>query len=62
MATKLLITQKRSYIGAKPKQRATLRALGLRKMDSSREHEDTAVIRGMINVVKHIDDVKEIKK
>lgn len=62
MATKLLITQKRSYIGAKPKQRATLRALGLRKMDSSREHEDTAVIRGMINVVKHMVDVKEIKK
>jgi large subunit ribosomal protein L30 len=62
MAAKLLITQRRSYIGSKPKQRATLRALGLRKMNSQKVHEDNPVVRGMINVVRHMIEVKEIKE
>ena len=60
MAKKLRIKQIRSYIGAKPKQRATLRALGLRKMNAERVHDDTPVIRGMIKVVKHMVEVTEV--
>ena len=61
MAKKLLIKQIKSKIGAKPKHRATLRALGLRRMNAERIHEDTTVIRGMINNVIHLIEVKEIK-
>lgn len=62
MAKKLRVKQIRSYIGAKPKQKATLRALGLRKMNAERIHDDTPVIRGMLNVVKHMVEVSEIKE
>ena len=62
MAKKLQVTQVRSSIGTLPKQRATLRALGLRKMSAERIHDDTAVIRGMIDKVKHLVSVKEIEQ
>ena len=62
MAKKLLVKQIKSIIGSKPKQRATMRALGLRKMDAERVHEDTPVIRGMINRVIHLVDIKEINE
>ena len=54
MAKKLQIKQVRSSIGTLPKQRATLRALGLRKMSAERIHDDTPVIRGMIDKVSHL--------
>jgi large subunit ribosomal protein L30 len=60
MAKKLLVKKIRSSISTKPDQRATLVALGLRKMNSSREHDDNPVIRGMINKVNHLVEVKEI--
>lgn len=60
MANKLVIIQKRSSIGVLPKQRDTLVALGLRKINAEREHDDNPVIRGMINKVKHLVEVKEI--
>jgi large subunit ribosomal protein L30 len=60
MAKKLLVKKIRSSISTKPDQRATLVALGLRKMNSSREHDDNPVIRGMIRKVKHLIEVKEI--
>lgn len=62
MAKKLQIKQVRSSIGTLPKQRATLRALGLRKMSAERIHDDTPVIRGMIDKVSHLVAVKEIEK
>ena len=49
---KLTLTS--SYIGCKPNQRATLRALGLRKIGQSVVKEYTPSIKGMINVVKHL--------
>ena len=58
MAGKLVIKQTGSRIGSKPKQRATLRALGLRKMNAERVHDDNKVIRGMINKVRHLVDVR----
>ena len=50
----LVIKQVKSSIGCKPKQVATLRALGLRKIGAEREHEDNSIIRGMIGKVSHL--------
>ncbi len=57
---KLKVTQVRSSIGTKPKQRGTLRALGLRGISSSRDHEDNPIVRGMIAKVPHLVSVEEI--
>ena len=53
----LKVTQVRSAIGAKPKQRGTLRALGLRKIGASRLHKDCPEIRGMLARVPHLVEV-----
>ena len=42
------------------KQKKNVEALGLRKIGSSKVHNDTPVIRGMINVVSHMVRVEEI--
>jgi large subunit ribosomal protein L30 len=62
MAKKLLVKQVKSSIGTLPKQKATLRALGLRKISAERLHDDTAVVRGMIEKVRHLVSVKQIEK
>ena len=62
MAKQIVIKQIKSNIGTKPKQRATLKALGLRKLNAERAHEGTAVIKGMIDKVKHLVEVKEVSK
>jgi large subunit ribosomal protein L30 len=61
MASKLRITYTKSSIGYNKKQQATVRALGLRKLNQIIEHDDTAVIRGMINKVSHLVLVEEVK-
>jgi large subunit ribosomal protein L30 len=58
--TKLKVTQVRSTIGTKPKQRGTMRALGLRRIGRTVEHEDTPVIRGMLARVPHLVEVEEL--
>jgi large subunit ribosomal protein L30 len=58
MEKKIVVRQIRSRIGTTPKQKATLTALGLRKMNAERIHDDTAVIRGMIDKVLHLVEVK----
>jgi large subunit ribosomal protein L30 len=57
--SELRVTQVRSAIGAKPKQRGTLRALGLRRIGKTVEHDDTPVIRGMLPTVPHLVRVEE---
>jgi len=57
---KVQITLKRSLIGCTEKQKATAAALGLRKIRQTVEKQDNAATRGMIEVVKHLVDVKEI--
>ena len=57
---KIRITLAKSLIGALPKQRATARSLGLRKIGSSSEQEVNPVIKGMIRVVSHLVKVTEI--
>ncbi len=60
MASKLRITYKKSSIGYKKDQGRTIRALGLRKLNSTVEHNDSPVIRGMIRKVKHLVVVEEV--
>lgn len=58
---KLKITQTRSLIHSSDRQRRTMRALGLRRMHHSVEHEDSPAIRGMIDKVNHLVEVEEVK-
>ena len=56
----LLVTQVRSAIGTKPKQRGTLRALGLGRIGRSNTLPDRPDIRGMIDRVPHLVSVEEV--
>ena len=58
--SKLKVTQVRSSIGTKPKQRGTLRALGLGRIGKARTHEDRPETRGMIARVPHLITVEEV--
>lgn len=60
MADKLKITLVKSPIGAIPKHRATVEALGLRKMHKTVEMPDNAAVRGMVAQVRHLVKVEEI--
>ncbi|HHW30175.1 MAG TPA: 50S ribosomal protein L30 [Clostridiaceae bacterium] len=57
---KLRITLVKSTIRAKKDQIATVEALGLKKLGSSVEQNDTPQIRGMVNKVSHLVKVEEI--
>ena len=50
---KLSVTLARSIIGLSPKQEATVKALGLRRMRQRVVHDDTPTVRGMIAKVSH---------
>ncbi|MHB8263029.1 MAG: 50S ribosomal protein L30 [Acidimicrobiales bacterium] len=54
------VTQRRSYIGAKPKNRGTLRALGLRGMGMERIHQVTPGLTGMLRKVDHMVDISGV--
>jgi large subunit ribosomal protein L30 len=58
--SQLRVTQVRSSIGAKPKQRGTLRALGLRRRGASNVVPDRPEIRGMIARVPHLVEVESV--
>ena len=60
MASKLKITLTKSTIGAVPKNRKTVEALGLRKINQTVEMPDNDAVRGMIHQVKHMVKVEEI--
>ncbi len=57
---KIKITQVRSAINRIEKQKRTIRALGIRRLQHSVIHEDTPQIRGMIRVVHHLVQVEEV--
>lgn len=59
MEKQLEITLKRSLIGHIPKQKSTAKALGLTKVNKTVIKNDTPTIRGMINVISHLVEVKE---
>lgn len=58
MAT-IKVTQTKSSIGRLPKHKASLRGLGLRKINHTVELEDTPCVRGMINKVYYMVKVEE---
>ena len=58
---KIRIKLIRSTIKALPKQRATVRSLGLRKIGSCTEQEANPAILGMIKAISHLVSVEEIK-
>jgi len=58
-AKTLRITQVRSRIGRRPYQKATLDALGLKKINQTVEHSNSDIIRGMINTVSFLVKVEE---
>lgn len=58
---KLQITLVRSLIGRNEKQRATVQALGLRKIRQTVVQNDTPAIRGMVNHVSHLVTIEEVQ-
>jgi large subunit ribosomal protein L30 len=59
MSKKLRVKQVKSGIGYAQRQRATLRGLGLRRMNHVVEVEDTPAVRGMITKVNHLVVVED---
>ena len=50
----LRVTYRKSKIGYAKDQKATLAALGLRKLNHTVEHQNTSSIRGMVHKVRHL--------
>ncbi len=59
--TKLKVTLVKSIIGSSETQRATVKTLGLGKLNSFAEHNDTPQIRGMIRKVGHLVKIEEME-
>lgn len=60
MAGKLKVTLVKSTIGAIPKHRATVEALGLKRPNNTVEMPDNAAVRGMLDQVRHLVKVEEL--
>ncbi len=56
---KVIVKKVKSSIGKTKRQKLTLEALGLRKMNQTVEHEVTPAIQGMINKVSHLVEIQE---
>jgi large subunit ribosomal protein L30 len=56
---KLKITLVKSGIGYKEDQKATIRSLGIHKLNQSVIHEDSLSVRGMIQKIRHLVSVEE---
>ena len=54
------ITLVKTTIGAIPKHKKTVQALGLKKLHSSKIHQDNVAIRGMVKQVSHLVKVEEV--
>ena len=57
----LSIKYVKSCIGYPQRQKDTVRALGLKRLGDVVEHDDTAVLRGMVDKVQHLVQVEEIE-
>lgn len=58
---KIKVTQVKSKIRRPQRQKRTLEALGLKKMNQAVEHDASPAILGMVHKVKHLVSVEEIK-
>jgi large subunit ribosomal protein L30 len=61
MAKRLRVTLVRSPIGYSVRQKRTVEALGLRKMQQTVEHPDNPAVRGMVQRVIHLVEVEEVE-
>jgi large subunit ribosomal protein L30 len=59
--TQLKVQQKKSTIGCKANQRATMRSLGLKRIGDTVVKEDRPEIRGMVQTVRHLVSVEEVE-
>ena len=57
---KVKLTQVRSGIGQNPRNRGTLRALGLGRIGKTREHDTGPVLAGMLRKVRHLVKVEDV--
>jgi len=57
---KIKVTLVKSIIGSEKSQKATVEALGIKKLNHSVEHEATPAIMGMVAKVKHLVKVEEV--
>jgi large subunit ribosomal protein L30 len=57
---KLRITYSKSAIGYTERQKATIKALGFKRLYETIEHEDSPAIRGMVNKISHLVTVEEV--
>ncbi len=55
----LNVTWRKSAIGYRQDQKDTIRALGLRRLNQTVSHADSPDVRGMLNKVRHLVEVKE---
>lgn len=58
---KVRVTYIKSSIGYSRRQKGTIRALGLKRLGDTVEHEDTSVVRGMVDKVRHLVQLEEIQ-
>lgn len=61
MSIKLKITLVKSPIGCTVRQKRTVRALGLSRVQSSVEHQDAPSVRGMLDKINHLVKIEEVK-
>ncbi len=61
MAKRLKITQRKSAIGYPRRQKLTIEALGIKRLNRSVVHQDTPQIRGMVRKVIHLVEVEELE-
>jgi large subunit ribosomal protein L30 len=61
MASKLRVTWTKSSIGFARDQKRTIKALGLKRLNHTVEHDDTPAIRGMTMAVRHLVTVEEVQ-
>ncbi|MDA0351609.1 MAG: 50S ribosomal protein L30 [Chloroflexi bacterium] len=61
MANKLRVTWTKSAIGFAKDQKRTIKALGLKRLHQSVEHDDTPAVRGMTLKVRHLITVEELQ-
>ena len=59
MSDRIKVTLVRSTIGEKPKTRAAVETLGLRKIRQSTERPDSPDLRGLIHQVRHLVEVED---
>ena len=61
MANKLKVTWSKSSIGYAEDQKRTIKALGLKRLHHTVEHDDTPAVRGMMLKVRHLVTVEEVE-